>query len=193
MDRDAVKVLRGLGFDVTCRRRVPHIPVHLDSIGPNERIVPIVGPVPVLTDDGAGLVELRPISQLFTGSRQPPCFGDTPHDEYALFFAAIEFTAADYCSVRGVPDTDREFERLYRHLRRRPDGRDDNPLFSYMQAAVRLYMSLKDVSEAEFDAVVRRLEKSARTFAIGATSRNYYSFALQTFLRDEPMALGMSG
>jgi hypothetical protein len=42
-----------------------------------------------------------------------------------------------------------------------------------MQAAARLYMSAFDVSPAEFDAVCRRLSRSAGHFGLGPTSTNY--------------------
>jgi hypothetical protein len=85
----------------------------------------------------------------------------------------IEGTALDYCQVTNQPETDEEFYRLYRHLSRRPDGRDSHPLFSYLQAAAQLYMSIKDTSRAEFEAVTGRLALSARHFSMGPTSRNY--------------------
>jgi hypothetical protein len=42
-----------------------------------------------------------------------------------------------------------------------------------MQAAARLYMSIFDVSQAELDAVCRRLSQSAGRFGQGPTSTSY--------------------
>ena len=77
------------------------------------------------------------------------------------------------------PETDAEFERLYRLLRRNPDGQDAHPLFSYLQGAVRLYMSLRDVSQAEFEAVVNRLSQSAKWHSTHTGSTNYHREVLQ--------------
>lgn len=88
-----------------------------------------------------------------------------------MFFAMLERAVIGYCRSSGRAGYDAEIERLYTHLRRRPDGRDANVLFSYMQAATRLYMSMFDVSQAELDAVARRLSQSAGRFADGPTSK----------------------
>ncbi len=63
-------------------------------------------------------------------------------------------------------------------LRRRPAGRDRNPLFSYLQAAARLYLSIDSRSGAEHEAVVGRLARSAKTLALGQSSRNYLRHVL---------------
>lgn len=131
---------------------------------------------------GSLSLELKPLSALFTGDRQPPSMRNEPPPEYLEFFLAIEHTAALACAARGRPESDEEFERLYRHLRRRPDGADANPMFGCLQNSVRLYLSLKDVSRAEFEAVVERLHKSARTFRTHGGSTNYFANALRPLL-----------
>lgn len=42
-----------------------------------------------------------------------------------------------------------------------------------IQAAARLYMSIYDVSQTEFEAVAQRLSVSARHFSMGPSSSNY--------------------
>jgi hypothetical protein len=42
-------------------------------------------------------------------------------------------------------------------------------------------MSLRPVSRAEFEAVMRRLARSARTFSDGPASSNYLELALAEF------------
>jgi len=59
---------------------------------------------------------------------------------------------------------------------------DANPLFSYLRAAARLYLSLRDVSRDEFEAVAERLRRSAKTFASRLDSTNYYRLVLGEFL-----------
>jgi hypothetical protein len=90
-------------------------------------------------------------------------------------------TVADYCSVVKV-HTDDDFEEIYRWIRRRPDERSEKQLVTYVQAAVRLYMSLRDVSRAEFEAVFQRLARSARVFRMGPGSVNYYDHWLSRLL-----------
>jgi hypothetical protein len=58
---------------------------------------------------------------------------------------------------------------------------DANPLFSYLRAAARLYLSLRDVSRAEFKAMANKLRVSARAFATRRDSTNYHHFVLEEF------------
>jgi len=44
-----------------------------------------------------------------------------------------------------------------------------------------VYLSVRDVSQAEYEAVMSRLAKSARTFATPPISRNYLATLRQTF------------
>ena len=135
--------------------------------------------VAVMGNEGLVLVKLKPISQLFTGSAVPPDLSRTPPPQYQPFFLLLESTAANYCAAIGKPETDDEFERLFRQLRRRPDGEDKHPLFAYLRGAARLYMSLRDVSQAEFEAVLNRLSQSAKWHSSHVGSTNYYREVLQ--------------
>lgn len=145
----------------------------------SKRVVKVLGEVPVMGNEGLILVHLKPISQLWTGSAVPPDLSRTPPPQYQPFFLLMESTAANYCAAQGRPETDDEFERLFRQLRRRPDGTDAHPLFSYLQGAARLYMSLRDVSQAEFEAVVSRLSQSAKWHSTHTGSTNYHREVLQ--------------
>lgn len=117
---------------------------------------------------------LKPCSELFTGDRQPPSLEGEPPDEYLDFFVILESTLARACALDGHAQTDDEVERLFRYLKKRPDGVDRNPIFAVLQQAARLYMSLRPTSRAEYEAVMDRLSRSARTFSLGKGSRNYY-------------------
>lgn len=168
MDLAVVKRLEEAGIDKT---QPMQLGIVLDG---QERIQPVDDSVVVVsTDSKNALVTLKKISELFAGTKVPPRFRGSPSDEYIPFFSLIEFSVVQFCECAERPEYDTELERLYTHLRRRPDGRDANVLFSYMQAAARLYMSLFDVSQAEFDAVCRRLSQSASHFREGPTSVNY--------------------
>jgi hypothetical protein len=180
MDRKAIAALQMAGID-PARPELLRVPTVL---GEQRRVVSLDQglPVPVMDDDGrVAWLPLAPISQLWTGSAVAPDFSHAPPPEYEPFFILIEATAAEFCDAMGRPERDREFERLYRHLRRRPDGVDANPLFSYLRAATRLYLSLRDVSRAEFEAVARRLQRSARTFSTRIDSTNYHHYVLEEF------------
>ena len=48
------------------------------------------------------------------------------------------------------------------------------------------------MSRAEFEAVVKRLAKSARTLAIGYASTNYYEYVGRRFLGDNAPSLPTS-
>lgn len=170
MEREVVEALEKAGLPVD-KPEMLRVPVHLDE---QRRVIPVREMVPVVGEKGLVQVRLKPMTQLFTGSKTPPDFSRSPPPEYHPFFILIEAAAADYCKARGRPEPDEEFERLYRLLRRRPDGDDPSPAFSYLQAAARLYMSLRDVSKAEFEAVADRLHRSARHHATHTGSINYY-------------------
>ncbi|XXF78890.1 hypothetical protein P2318_03785 [Myxococcaceae bacterium GXIMD 01537] len=175
MDREVVEALEKAGVPVD-RPDMLRVGVQLDD----QRKVTSVGEVvTVVSEKKLVQVRLKPISQLFTGSQVPPDFSRAPPESYHPFFILLESAAADCCKARGRPEPDAEFERLYRQLRRRPDGDDANPAFSYLQAAARLYMSLRDTSLAEFDAVADRLHRSARTLGTHTGSTNYYREVLQ--------------
>ena len=145
----------------------------------NKKVMTLRGEVPVMGNEGLVLVKLKPISQLFTGSAVPPDMSRSPPLEYQPFFLLLESTAANYCAAIGKPETDDELERLYRQLRRRPDGEDKHPLFAYLRGAARLYLSLRDVSQAEFEAVVNRLSQSAKWHSSHVGSTNYHREVLR--------------
>jgi len=177
VDTAVIESLKAAGADTDLTGRGVSIPI---QVAENGEVVPLGDEVFLLSGEiQIPGVKLRKIPELFTGNRQPPDFRGGPTEEYVLFFALIERMALDFCVSLKRIERDVEFERLYNLLRRRPDGKDHNPLFSYLQGVVRLYLSLRDVSQAEFEAVAARLAKSARTFSEGPTSRNYFEIALK--------------
>ncbi|WP_342378544.1 hypothetical protein NVS55_04070 [Myxococcus stipitatus] len=178
MDANAVAELEKAGVKVDAPDRL-FVAVEWDE---NQRVIPVGARAQVRAGEQLAHVHLQPISKLWTGDTKPPSFAKTPPLEYHPFFILIEATAAGYCRAVRNTETDQEFERLYRHLVRRPDGTDRNPLFSYLQGAVRLYMSLRDVSQAEFEAVVLRLHQSARHHQTHVGSINYFQDVLRGVL-----------
>jgi hypothetical protein len=180
MDKDVIRRLGAAGIETTFEKRLPSVPIPA-PMDAGARSAPPEGVV-VLDGEAMEMVTLKSASELFTGVRRPPDFSAGPTPEYMLFFFWIERAAADYCRVTGERVRDEEFERIYGDLRRRPDGRSEHPLHAHLQRVLRLYLSLHDVSEAEYEAVLRRLQRSARTFAMGPTSANYLDRALAKIL-----------
>ncbi|CAN5920158.1 hypothetical protein BH11MYX4_BH11MYX4_05370 [soil metagenome] len=170
MDLTVVTQLGNAGIDTTFKQDLLMLGIEVDDRG---RIQPVGNDVVVFAGPSTTRVTLKKISELFAGAKTPPSFRNGPTDDYLLFFAFIELAVIEFCRCADRPEYDAEIERLYTLLRRRPDGRDGNVLFSYMQAAARLYMSAFDVSQAELDAVARRLSQSAGRFADGPTSTTY--------------------
>lgn len=118
-------------------------------------------------------VKLESISRLWTATDMTPFLLQTP-PHHEAFLSLLESTAGIYCTSMNQPETDAEFERLYRLLRRNPDGEDAHPLFSYLRAAARLYMSLRSVSRGEYEALTYRLARMARRFRSHEGSTNYH-------------------
>jgi len=127
-------------------------------------------------------LDLVPLRSLFRGDRVVQEFGSTPPPEYDLVFACIERPLARF-AAQSVPCVrDVEFEKLFSELRRRPDGRYQSALYRYAQAVLRLLLHLRPTSASEFDALLRRLARSARVFSTSVTSTNYFSNVLEPLL-----------
>lgn len=179
MDTTVIERMKAAGAPTTFESVYPFVQIAVED---DDKVVSLTDEIPVeSTDYNHVVVTCKKISALFAGSKTPPSFSEGPTPEYKAFFVTIELAAANFCAVNGKLERDREFEELFQHLRRRPDGTHRNPLFSYLQAAVRVFMSLQDTSQAEFEAVVDRLRLSAKHFAMSASSTNYCETILDTF------------
>jgi hypothetical protein len=136
--------------------------------------IPLGEEVPVVDESWTmARVKLEPISRLWTTTEMTPFLLRTP-PQHEAFLLLLESTAGIYCTSMDRPETDAEFERLYRKLRRHPDGADAHPLFAYLQGAARLYLSLRDVSRAEYESMTHRLSKLAGRFRSHVGSTNYH-------------------
>ncbi|HEX7602548.1 MAG TPA: hypothetical protein VF316_13120 [Polyangiaceae bacterium] len=146
-----------------------------------ELVVALGDAIVVRMNDGeAKTLTPRPLRQLFAGTARAPDLSTGPTPELMPFFLVLETMVVRYCDAAGRDATDQEMERVYSELRRRPDA-GDGLLQSHLRGAARLYLSMRDVSEAEYEAVMRRLARSARTFSEGAVSRNYLATLRETF------------
>jgi hypothetical protein len=68
---------------------------------------------------------------------------------------------------------DAEMLEIYSCLRRRPDCKSMGLAHDYMWQAAALILGTRPLSQAEFEAIMARLERSCRVFALGPGSRNY--------------------
>ena len=180
MDSDVLETLRNAEMDP---EEETWLPSALPADDEEDRQGPEPGPCLVSDGSHHAQVRLKPVSELFSGDHEPPSFTDRPPPpRYVPFFATIELAAARYCARAGDTLRDKEYEEIYSDLRRRPDGQGRYAISEHIQCAIRLYMSVRDVSRAEYDAVLRRLTRSARTFAMGYTSMNYTENVLDPLL-----------
>ncbi len=172
MDEQAIQLITQAGMDASLSSLMVTVSIQRDESNCVKAYTP---DEPVLVGNRGiqAQIPLKPITELFTGSAIPPGFSDGPTPDYLFFFLTVEHAALAGSRAASAPEKDLEFNRVFRKLKRRPNDTDGNPIFSLVQAACRLYMSLKDVSRAEFEGVISRLAKSAKTFSSGPSSINY--------------------
>ncbi|HEX5746474.1 MAG TPA: hypothetical protein VFZ09_09530 [Archangium sp.] len=170
MDLNVRQELKRAGLEPDWPERL-QVPIEFDAHG---RALPLGEEVPVADDSWRMVhVKLKPISRLWTVAEKTPLPLKAPprHD---AFLHLLQSTAVIYCTAMDKPETDAEFERLYLMLRLRPDGLDCHPLFSYLQGAARLYLSLCSVSRAEYEDLLQRLCKLAQRFRSHPDSTGYH-------------------
>jgi len=123
--------------------------------------------------------ETDSLRALFRGNRQPPVLGDYP-EAYNDSFILFDLHALEISKFFG-DRRDAEMKEIYSMLRRRPDGKSLGYVHDYMWQAAALVLGTRPLSQAEFEAIMARLERSCRTFELGPSSRNYVA-ALRTTL-----------
>ena len=128
------------------------------------------------------LWETESLRALFRGDRQPPVLGDYP-EAYNDSFVLLDLHALEISKFFG-DRRDEEMLNIYSTLRRRPDGKSMGFVHDYMWQAAAIVLGTRPLSQAEFEAIMARLERSCRTFAMGPTSRKYIA-ALRTTLGQE--------
>jgi hypothetical protein len=115
--------------------------------------------------------EVDSLRALFRGNKQPPVLGDYP-EHYNDSFILFEIHVLEISNIFG-DRRDREMKEIYSTLRRRPDGRSLGFVHDYIWQAAALVLGTRPLSQAEFEAILARLERSCRTFELGPTSCNY--------------------
>jgi hypothetical protein len=125
--------------------------------------------------------EVESLRSLFRGDRQPPVLGDYP-EAYNDSFLLLDLHALEVSKFLG-DRRDAEMKEIYSMLRRRPDGRSLGFVHDHMWRAAALVLGTRPLSQAEFEAIMARLERSCRTFEQGPVSRNYVATLRNTIGR----------
>lgn len=123
------------------------------------------------------------LRELYRGDKIPPQDMNYYPEEYSAMFFAIEknvLFAGDFVDIR-----DEEIARLYRLVRRKPDGRSEGFLHDVLYQSAALMLGLKAVSQEEFEAIFDQLAASARGWRESYSSRNYIAYLRETFRQDE--------
>ena len=115
--------------------------------------------------------ETNSLRALFRGDKQAPVLGDYP-EAYNECFLLLDLHVLEISAFFG-DRRDAEMREIYSALRRRPDGRSLGFVHDYMWQAAALVLGTRPLSQAEFEAIMERLERSCRTFEQGPTSKNY--------------------
>ena len=128
----------------------------------------------IFVNDGEELFqwEVESLRSLFRGDKTAPDFGDMPPPDYMPLFLYIETHVLEISDCIG-DRRDAEMKEIYSVLRRRPDGRSLGFTHDYMWQVSALLLGTRVLSQAEFEALLLRLERSCRTFEDGSSSRNY--------------------
>src|SRR6266567_549666 len=128
--------------------------------------------------------ETNSLRALFRGDRQPPVLGDHP-EAYGECFILLDLHALEISKFFG-DRRDAEMREIYSTLRWRPDGRSLGFVHDYLWQAAAWVLGTRPLSQAEFEAIMGRLERSCRTFERGPTSRNYALMLHSTYGRPVP-------
>jgi len=123
------------------------------------------------------------LQSMFRGDQPAPVLGDEP-EAYNDTFSLIELHLLDLCDMIGER-RDKEMQEIYSALRRRPDGRSLGYVHDCMWQVAALVLGTRVLNQAEFEAIMSRLERSCRTFAQGPTSRNYLLALRRAFDLDD--------
>jgi tetratricopeptide (TPR) repeat protein len=138
----------------------------------------------VLVSDGekTAVWLVSSLRELFRGNKLPPPDIDHYPPEYAGYFFSLEKHVLAVCDAQG-DRTDQEMEPIFSALRRRPDGKNHlGPTHDYLWQATALTLGSHVLSQAEFQAILGRLERSVRSWAQRPISRNYVQYLRKNLL-----------
>ncbi len=153
------------------------IAVPLIKIQKNETIVR--ENIDLYDGNNFGTWHLDTLTELFRGNKIAPSLEKYPED-YVYFFYNIESNVLT-ASTAIKPLIDDEFIEIYSTMHRRPDGKSLGFMHDVVWQATALTLGKTPVSQNEFEAVLRRLARSVRTWKTGYSSRNYVAFLENEF------------
>jgi hypothetical protein len=180
MDLKVREELERAGLKELDRPELLQVAIELEN--PDGHPLPLGEEVPVVDEvKTRARVRLGSISRLWASTELKPS-PTSPSSRHLAFLLLMESTAGIYCSSVTRPVTDADFERLYLKLRQHPDGEDPHPLFSYLQGAARLYLSLRDMSQPEYESLLRRLSTLVGRFRANMGSTNYHHRVVNSVL-----------
>ena len=115
------------------------------------------------------------LPELFRGGKIPPADMDHYPPAYCSHFFFIEEHLLTLCDALG-DRSDQEMEEIYSALRRRPDRKSLGPTHDFLWQVSALMLGRHVLSQAEFEAILGTLERSARKWALRPISRNYLHY-----------------
>ncbi|HEY0454799.1 MAG TPA: hypothetical protein VGE41_00380 [Verrucomicrobiae bacterium] len=127
--------------------------------------------IKILWGKEARVWKVDSLRSLFRGDKRPPLLGDIPH-AYLIELLILETHAMESAYLLHT-SRDSQMKEIYSALRRRPDGKSLGVIHDYMWQAAALLLGTNPLSQAEFEAILERLERSCRTFEMGPSSTNY--------------------
>lgn len=127
----------------------------------------------VLVDNDNHLAfwKVKSLGSLIRGNGVPPPMNEFP-DDYIPVFEQIERAILIHASMGRRP-TDAELEEVFSNLARGREPRRPDPTHDAVWQCVAVALGRFTLSEAEIVAIIQRLGKSARSFKMSATSRDY--------------------
>ncbi len=132
--------------------------------------------VPLFLNETVGIWRVPSLRALYRGAKVPPDLGDGP-EPYEDIFTLYDQHLAMFSKSLGPP-RDEELAEIFSAIRRRPDGKSTRHLHDFLWQVSALMLGTRELSEAEFAAIVGRQERSCRTFAMGPSSRNFATMLL---------------
>ncbi len=179
---DLREAVEEAGFDLSL---VPRAALPVDEPEPDTTPVPAAfdrGRILLAAGECSCLWEVESLRALFRGDRKPPVLGAYP-EEYNEVFMTFDVHILQISKIFGDP-RDEELREIFSMIRRRPDGRSLGYMHDYLWQAAALVLGVFPLSQAEFEAIVARMERSCRTFSEGVSSRNFAS-SLRTHVYEE--------
>lgn len=100
---------------------------------------------------------------------------DHDSDKYSAIFFEFEHNIIK-AEITLNEIRDEEIVRLFRLMRRSPDGPSEGFLHDVIYQSAALILGLVPLSRKEFDAIFKHLEETARGWQMNSSSQNYIRY-----------------